>query len=276
MVHNIMANKNVPKFEDDIRILNSLSQDIIGGQSDEIRYKSNTSYKKILKKIITDNSSFDYQFDELIKISILKVNDIKIYNWALPLTDGTFEYFAYLQIRKSKEEYKVIELNDKSDNIKTPENKILTFKNWYGALYYKIISSKKLGKNYYTLLGWDGNNNLTNKKIIDVMNISDNGIIKFGAPIFKTKNKMKKRVIFEYSESTVMSLKYRPEIEKIVFDLLVPASSKLTGIYEYYGPSLNRFDAFSLDKRKWIYEEDTKIELDRNIKDNFWKDPNEK
>ena len=38
---------------------------------------------------------------------------------------------------------------------------MLTNKSWYGALYYKIIHSKKLGSNYYTLLGWDGNNNLT-------------------------------------------------------------------------------------------------------------------
>ena len=39
-----------------------------------------------------------------------------------------------------------------------------------------------------------------------------------------------------------MSLKYHPKEKKIVFDFLVPASSKLEGIYEYYGPSLNQID----------------------------------
>ena len=66
-------------------------------------------------------------------------------------------------------------------------------------------------------------------------------------------NDAKKRVIFEYSENTVMSLKYHENIGKIVFDFLVPASSKLKGVYEYYGPSLNRFDAFFVEKGKWIY-----------------------
>jgi len=272
----VFAQKTEANFTKEIKLLNSLTQDILDAESDSIRHTANSTYKGVLKEIIGNKKSFDYKFDELIKISILKENDLKIYNWVLPLTDGTYEYFAFLQIRKSKEEFRIVELTDKSESIKTPENKILTAKNWYGALYYKIIHNKSLGKNYYTVLGWDGNNNLTNKKIIDVINVSKNGMIKFGAPIFKTTKKTKKRVIFEYSESSVMSLKHHDNMNKIVFDYLVPASSKLKGIYEYYGPSLNRFDAFYLEKKKWIYEVDIEIELDRNIKDNFWKDPKEK
>jgi len=154
-----------------------------------------------------------------------------------------------------------------------PETKVLVPKMWYGALYYKIIYDKKLSKNYYTLLGWDGNNNLTNKKIIDVIDVGNNGTIKLGAPIFKNKGKTKKRVLFEYSENVVMSLKYHPKEKKIVFDFLVPASSSLEGIYEYYGPSLNRFDAYFFNENKWNYQEDVDIEQDRNIKDFMWGNP---
>jgi len=269
------AQKTEVNFDKEIASLNIIGQKIISSETNTEKYKANNSYKIELKELINQKQSFDFKFDSLSTISILKANNLKIYNWALPLTDGTFEYFAFLQIRKSKDKYSIIELTDKSESIKTPENKILTAKNWYGALYYKIITNKKIGNNYYTVLGWDGNNNLTNKKIIDVINMSGSGLIKFGAPTFKMKKKTKKRMIFEYSENTVMSLKYHEELEKIVFDFLVPASSKLKGVYEYYGPSLNRFDAFSAGKGKWIYEEDIEIELDRNMKDFFWKDPKE-
>jgi hypothetical protein len=260
-------------FDSEITVLNLLGKNILTSEADDAKHKVNSDYKSALKELINKKGSFDFNFDSLKTISILKSNDLKIYNWAVPLNDGTFEYFAFLQIRKEKDMFRIIELIDKSETTKTPENKILTAKSWYGALYYKLITSKKLGKNYYTLLGWDGNNNLTNKKIIDVINISPNGIIKFGAPVFKTKKKTKKRIIFEYSEDVVMSLKFHQNSERIVFDHLVPASSKLKGIYEYYGPELNIVDAFIIDKGKWIFEGDTDIKLDRNIKDNFWKKP---
>lgn len=268
--------QKVGVFDQEIKSLNSIGKEIIGSETDEEKYRANKKFKSEIKTLIENNASFDYDFKSLTTISILKSADLKVYNWALPLIDGTFEYFAFIQIQKSKDAYSIVELIDKSESIKTPENKVLTSKSWYGALYYKVIQTKKLGKNYYTLLGWDGNNNLTNKKIIDVINVSENGMVKLGAPIFKTKKKTKKRIIFEYSENAVMSLKYQENMGKIVFDFLVPESSKLEGIYEYYGPSLNRFDAFGIDNKKWLYENDINIELDKNMKDFFWKDPKEK
>ena len=270
---SIFAQKTEINFSKEIAKLNVIGQQIITSEDNKVKSKECLKYKAGLQDLLQNNESFEYNFDSLKTISILKANNLKIYNWALPLTDGSFNYFALLQIRKSKNEFNVVDLTDKSDNIKTPENKILTSKNWYGALYYKIIYDKKLGKNYYTVLGWDGNNKLTNKKIIDVIYISNDRMVKFGAPIFKTKKKTKKRVIFEYSENAVMSLEYHNGVEQIVFDFLVPASSKLKGVYEYYGPSLNRFDAFTIDSGEWVYNEDIDIELDRNMKDFFWKDP---
>lgn len=255
-----------------IEKLNELGKNILAAENDEDKLKINQDYKTALKDLINRPNSFDSSFTDLKTISILKANKLKIYNWAIPFTDGTFEYFAFLQIKTDKG-FSVVELTDKSEGVKSPENKILTPKSWYGALYYKLIHHKKLGESTYTLLGWDGNNMLTNKKIIDVITVSGNGMIKFGSPIFKLKNKVQRRVIFEYSENAVMSLKYHPEREQIIFDFLVPSSSKLKGIYEYYGPALNRFDALTIEKGKWIYEEDINIELDRNIKDHMWVDP---
>lgn len=60
---------------------------------------------------------------------------------------------------------------------------------------------------------------------------------------------------------------------QIIFDYLVPTASNLKGVYEYYGPSLNRFDSFLLEKKNWIYQEDINIELNKSIKDFMWNDP---
>ncbi|MDF1673013.1 MAG: hypothetical protein P1U41_05885 [Vicingaceae bacterium] len=262
-------------FSNEITRLNQLGKEILAAETDEAKLETNSVYKTELNNLINKENSFEQSFDSIKTISILKAHNLKIYNWTIPFADGTFEYFAYLQI-KTESGFSVVELIDKSEEVKSPENKTLTSKSWYGALYYKLIYHKKLGENTYTLLGWDGNNMLTNKKIIDVVTISGNGMIKLGSPIFKLKNKTQRRVIFEYSENAVMSLKYHPNREQIIFDFLVPSSSKLKDIYEYYGPALNRFDALTIQKGKWVYEDDINIELDRNIKDHMWVDPKKK
>lgn len=263
-------------FTEQISKLNNIGKVIISNVSDEKKLEANSQFKTELKSVINESASYEYNFDSLKTISILKAGNLKIYNWAIPLSEGTFKYCAFVQLKKDKDHCQLIELEDKSDEITKPENKVLTPKNWYGALYYKIIVDKKLGQNTYTLLGWDGNNLLTNKKIIDVITIDNRGILKLGAPIFKMKKSTQRRIIFEYSENAVMSLKYHNNSEQIIFDYLVPTSSKLKGIYEYYGPALNRFDALKLDKSKWIYQEDINIELDKSIKDFMWNDPKKK
>ena len=264
--------KTLVEYENE---LNELSIDIVSNANEESKIVSSENFKKLLLEALQLKESFDYPFKIIIAISILKSNDkLKIYNWALPLADETFQYFGILQIKVKKDQYKLVELIDKSNDIKKPEIQTLTDKMWYGALYYEIIHDKKLGDNTYTLLGWDGDYNLTNKKIIDAVTISNSGTVKFGSPIFKTGKKAQKRVLFTYAETAVMSLKYHPKDQRIIFDFLVPTGSNLEGVYEYYGPSLNRFDAYFIDKNHWEFQKDVDIQLDKNMKDRFYKTPN--
>ena len=86
--------QNVVTFEDQIAELNSIGQQIISNESDDAKYEANTKYKTALKTLIETEASFETDFSALKTISVLQANNLKIYNWALPLTDGTFEYFA--------------------------------------------------------------------------------------------------------------------------------------------------------------------------------------
>lgn len=255
--------------------LNKLSIDLISEANDESKLKVNEEFQLLLKEALSKKGSFDFAFKNIRAISILKSNDkVKIYNWTLPFNDETYQYFAFVQLKLENEQYKLVELIDKSSEITKPETQTLTDKTWFGALYYEIIYDKKLGSDTYTLLGWDGDYNLTNKKIIDVMTISKSGTIKFGSSLFKIEKKSQKRVLFTYSETAVMSLKYHPKENMIIFDYLVPPNSNLNGVFEYYGPSLDSFDAFILEKKSWKFQKNIDVKLDKNLKDRFYNSPN--
>lgn len=256
--------------------LNVFGNTIIESTSDQKKQEANNHFKKILEELLANDSSFYANFGRVEKLSVLQANQLKIYNWALPSTNGTYTYFAYTQFKTNEGKIILKELIDKSDELEKLETKTFTASNWFGALYYEIINDKNLGEEYYTVLGWDGNNLLTNKKVIDVIEIDDKGNIKLGAPIFRMERRTQRRVIFEYAKIASMSLKYHTKQKQIVFDFLVPSSSRVKGIHEYYGPALDTFDALTLDKNKWVYQKDVEVTLEKSGKEKNWNDPNKK
>ena len=127
------------------------------------------SYKEEYNDSITSMipESFDYAFDSLSNMmGKLKSPDktFRIYNWNVSYLNGRYNYFGYIQyFSKEDKVYKIYTLADKSDEVKKPENEVLDYTQWYGALYYTIIPVKYKKNNYYTLLALDLNNMLTKK-----------------------------------------------------------------------------------------------------------------
>lgn len=216
--------------------------------SDELLQKNNALFKRELKDFLLETSPLKY-LDSIPYFSHLKSSDkvFDIFNWNISFEDGSFEYFCLLRLNETSE---IIEFTDNSDKFYNPETKKLSSKDWFGALYYEIIPVKAK-PNYYTLLGWDGNNSYTTKKIIETMEIKGNQII-FGLPVLKNENETKSRVLFEYSSKAVMSLKYDDKEKLIIFDHLAPFQEGADDFYEFYGPDLS-FDGYKLKKGEWIY-----------------------
>ena len=231
-------------------------------------------------------NSFDYTFDSLNDIARLIPPDktFRILNWNVPYDDGTQEYFGfiqekYIQLKKKglfrKEKIETVQLYpliDKSAEIKNPENTISDNKKWYGMLYYKIITKKTKSKTYYTLLAWDGNDKFSVKKIIDVLTFDNSGIPHFGADIFIMPKKYPKRVIFEYSATCSMSLKYNFKKDSIVFDHLEPNEPQLEGQYQYYCPDMS-YDGFGFKHGKWNYGIDLNVTNEKDATDKLYNDP---
>lgn len=271
-------------YEDSLK---SLSKKILFSKEDFQKYDANKNFTDLMEEALTYDSKLDYPFDSLRNITHLVSPDkgFRIMNWHLPRNDGTYEYFAFIQSYNSKKKkYDIHLLNDKSDEIVSPENQTLDCNHWFGTLYYKIVPVKRDDRRYYTLLGWDGNNSRSYKKIIEVLFFRKDGSPVFGYPLFRNYGKNIKRVIFEYSASSYMLLKYdnqytvipsvRPGKKKttakkervnlIVFDRLVPMDESLQGQYEFYVPETNIVDGFVFSDERWVYVKDVDA---RNPKD---------
>ncbi len=214
----------------------------------------NSEILSIFNHALEQENSFTFPFNKLNKISKLTSEDkkLKIFTWHLQFADGNFKYFGFVQY-KNKKQIELITLDDKSDKIPNPENLRLTADNWYGALYYKIISKKNKGQTVYTLLGWDGNTNFSNKKLIDVLSFFD-GIAHFGAPIFQYQNNIQHRIIFEFAEQVNMVLRYDTDYKMIIWDHLAPAQKQFEGQFQYYGPDFS-YDGVIFKKGIWNFAE---------------------
>lgn len=255
----------VQKAEDSLKVLGKI---IIRSDTDFVKYNANEKFLSLIQSaLMSSDKSFDYPFDSLKTVARLTSDDKKfrLLVWNLRKSDGTYEYFGFIQAWSDKEnKYLLYPLKDCRDKIKKPEDQLLDNLNWFGAQYYKIIYNKSGRKKYYTLLGWDGNDNITQKKIIDVLTFNSKDKPVFGADIFKYDKKRYKRIIFEYSKTVSMSLKYdkqnmqnnKKKKMMIVFDRLAPLDPNLEGQYQFYYPETNIFDAFIFRSGKWEYIKD--------------------
>lgn len=270
-------------YNDSLKII---CKKLYSSKTDIEKQKFNKQLLSTFELVLNKHNSFDYAFDSLKDIARLMPPDktFRIINWNVPYSDGTQEYFGFIQKKniqiKKKGIFKkeitqtiaLYPLIDKSAETKNPENSISDNKKWFGMLYYKIITKKTKNKTYYTLLAWDGNDKFSAKKIIDVLTFDDNGTPHFGADIFNLPKKNPKRVIFEYGASCTMSLKYNYKKDSIVFDHLAPSEPQLEGQYQYYCTDMS-YDGFGFKHGKWNYGTDLNVTNDKDATDKLYNDP---
>ncbi len=262
--------------------LSALFRKTFAEKNEVDRVEANLDFTQAMGAMLKDENSFSFPFDSLVKFKIMLESpdkEVRIFTWNLSMEDESQRYFGFIQHAVKRKKQQVIELyklTDNSDNIKNPEMQTLDNTNWYGAFYYKIIETKKKKKKHYTLLGWDGNTRITNKKLIDILFFDGKGLPKFGQPVLvvdKQTNKTQKRFILEYKAGLTVSLRYYPEKNVIIFDHLSPEDSSQKGHFQYYGPDLS-LDAFVLDKKgRWIIESDFEGKNEKDKKDKDYKTP---
>jgi hypothetical protein len=143
--------KLIKEYEDTLKII---AEKIMYSDNEQERIKANSGFITILKEVLVYDKSFKYQFDSLKTIAILSPNDksFKLYNWILRKDNGTHSYYCLIQYyNKRKKRFDLIELIDKSDNLRNPIFDDLDSKNELSIMFNfspgKIFNVKFFGIN---------------------------------------------------------------------------------------------------------------------------------
>lgn len=248
-------------------------------QTDDVRTAASESMRKHFIQSFALPGVFNYPFARLDRITKKHASDgkVRVINWNQPNDNGTFRYYAFILWKTGKDSIlHWQELKQSNRPVEKAESKILTPDKWPGALYYDVfpLRSDKKQNDSYIVLGWEGKDDLSTRKVIDVLVFSGDKV-KLGAPIFQSEAGARKRHYFEYSNEVSMSLKYFPEKKCIVFDHLSPKSDASKGIYADYGPD-GTYDMYQLDKDKFVYMENIDISQFSNGDKKPYFDPRKK
>ena len=266
--------KNVRQAEDSLTVI---LQALNKAENDSTRYVINKNFSRTLSDALnlpaSDNATFE-SVKTLIKIAS-DDGKFRIFHWNLPSSDGKKRYFGFIKLLHNNPPV-VITLHDQSDSIDSPSTAILDPQHWPGALYYTAITKSTIsGKKYYTLLGWAGTNATVTQKVIEVLSFDDHDLPQFGLPVFPGyEGGSNTRIIFRYSASTSMMLKYleqpvttgrkwnpgkrefetqTSQVFRIVYDRLIPLDPLLEGQYQYYVASGEFYDAFQFSDGCWRF-----------------------
>ena len=232
--------------------LEGLSYNIINSPDLNERITSCFYFIQTLKKALLVPTSFDYEFKSLKTVSVVKPNDesFRIFTWNLLLDSGRYMYFGAMQMNES-DSLILYGLYDSSDRLKDPLFSTVDHKNWVGCLYYQIHGYKHKRQKYYLLFGWDGEDEKTNKKVIDVLWFDENGKPQFGAPVFEVNEDFQHRMVFEFAERAVMLCRYEEQANQIVYAHLVPTNPILKGDYAHYIPD-GTYDFLDFKQGFWV------------------------
>lgn len=254
---SLFAQKNYTELrekEDELSLLLNELRSIKG--DDEIK-KVNEKFKKAFGKVLDTEGAFAYPFSSLKSIGKIHSQDnlVRVITWNIQYEDLSHDYFSFIMKKdERRDRVYVTELQRQKQHFGMIRDESVNHENWYGALYYEIIDVERRNRMYYTLLGYDANNQSSSIKLIDVLYFTGSKP-NFGYPFFDTKEGRARRVIFEHANKATMSLKYDPQREKIIFDHLTPESPGLKEFRSHYIPDMS-YDAYNWDGKQWNLEED--------------------
>lgn len=231
--------------------------DVMRTAEDSSKLAASSNLESLLSDFYASEQNFELEFDSIPFLGQISSPDnvVKMSSWNVALDNGAFQYHCVMRHRVAKKAVSVTVFHDVNEDWERIDRKPVRPNKWYGALYYRILSNKFRGKTYYTLLGWDGKDNITNRKVVDVMTFQGNSVM-LGASVFEDESgRPAHRLVFEYGNDVSMALNYDEREKMIIMDHLVPEDSRLVGMYQFYGPDFS-YDALQFKKGEWVLMRD--------------------
>ncbi|MBN2632560.1 MAG: hypothetical protein JXR66_03325 [Bacteroidales bacterium] len=248
----LLITVNISGQQDDFQIrLNDLYGRILFTSDDEEKIRLNDSIRMLVHEFASSELVFvkNYPGIRFLGQVTSQDNRIRILTWNLMLRDATNKYFCYI-IRKAQRggtnTIYVLEGSHLKEAAQT--DRIYNAGEWYGALYYAVLPSRK----DYILLGYDFGDRYS-RKIIDVLQFDQDGKILFGKDILFRDANVKYREVLEYSSESVVSLRFGSR-KLIVFDQLASFSQGDGSDDGSMGAEGILFDGYEYKKGKWLFK----------------------
>lgn len=232
---------------------------IINDSLPENRFASTKKFIKTLVKALQTENSFHYPFERITSVSIQYPADSSFRVFTLQLYVDVDEYRYYGAIQMNSPELQLFPLIDRSGDVYSHEQEILSPERWYGALYYNVRQFDSAeGDRKYLLFGYDALSMWNKRKLVEVLSFKAGKPV-FGAPVFVSQNEetgeisTKNRLLHEYSAEASFKLNYDETFEIILFDHLV-----LMGGSYGQGPAMvpdGTYEGYKLEDGNWNWVE---------------------
>ena len=247
--------KKLTQKEDSLR---HLAADIILDSLTASRMRSDSLFIRALVRALQVKNSFYYPFDSIQGISKLYAPDsaFRIFTWNISFDDYYSRQRGAIQMRTSDGSLKLVALRDYSEFTTDAIDSIRTKANWIGAVYYDIIKTIYNGKNYYTLIGFDNNSAMSNKKWVEVMTFDQKNEPVFGGQYFNYQQDSVKRATqyrysLEYKKEARAILKYDEESKLIIVDHLISETDEPDNKWTYVPDG--DYEAFKWQNGQWMH-----------------------
>ena len=248
------------------RNMQPLFEKVANASTDNERYNANELVVQLFDEVLRQENSIYWKWDFGTQVSVITSSDhqFRIITWPVVRDNGEYECFGFVQSYNPKtERFDVYVLNDKSDEIVSSQEVVLGPENWMGSVYQSLVETKHEGKTYYTLLGWTGCDNLTQRKVIEPICFrAGSSKPQFGQALFRREKNLR-RVVLEYSRTAMVNVRFdeqivrtmtnkkvkkkgrvyniqEPKEEKvkmILFDEVAPMVPGMEGLFQYYAPT---------------------------------------
>ena len=202
------------------------------------------------------DGSMDFPWNRLDKIGIITSEDkrLRIFSWHVMDDYDHYRYYGFIQVGIKKGKTRIYELKDNGKPQRGVMKLEQTKEDWYGKLYYQVLTNSYKRKTYYTVLGMDFNNSLSTIKSVEVMAIQRNNPHFVRSLFFNGRDKVD-RLVLEYSSQVAISVRYDQGTDMITFDHLVATHPIYEKNLEFYGPD-GSFDGLEFQGGQWHYRED--------------------
>jgi hypothetical protein len=214
------------------------------------------SIRTEIRAALSEPGSMDFPWNGLNRIGKVDSEDhrIRIFTWHVQDDPDHYRYYGFIQVALRKEKVRLYELQDNGKAQRGIMKLDQSTDDWYGKLYYEILTHRYKRRTYYTLLGMDFNDSRSNIKSVEVITLQWNQP-KFEQDMFFNGRDKVDRVVLEYTDQVSVSVRHDPDLKMITYDHLVPLHPVYSNNYEFYAPD-GSFDGLEFSDGLWNLHRD--------------------